>query len=147
MQGLDEPTVLRVVAEALASAYGDRMAIRASQPVESNGRGRLDPDLCVVPNGHATERAPTGEECVLVVEVARTEVAKARSRATGFASVGVPVYWVADLVRREVEVYEQPLPAEGRYALVRMIDEAGVLDVPGTNGGVLRVRDLFPTPI
>ncbi len=34
-----------------------------------------------------------------------------------YAAAGIILYWIINLVERQVEVYEQPLLAEGRYAL------------------------------
>lgn len=67
-----------------------------------------------------------------------------RAKAATYAAAGVPVYWLVDVAARRVEVHEAPLPAEGRYGLVRLAGESEALDVPRTDVAV-RIADFLPT--
>ncbi len=86
-----------------------------------------EPDLAVV-RGSARSRSgrhPTPEEIALVVEVADASLDRdRRSKARVYARAGIAVYWIVNLVDRQVESHEDPSgpapePHYGRRAVHR----------------------------
>ncbi len=56
-------------------------------------------------------KRPTAEEVLLVVEVSSSSRPKDRNKAQLYARLGIPEYWLVDLVRGEVIVHRDPAPA------------------------------------
>jgi Uma2 family endonuclease len=52
-----------------------------------------------------------------VVEVSDATLDTDRGRKlAGYATAGVPIYWIVNLIDRQVEVYTKPIPGLGQYA-------------------------------
>ncbi len=86
----------------------------------------FSPDLVVLPAGAAT--APVRDRPTLVVEVCPPETPMFAHlvKLPAYAEAGIPAYWVVDLDRRTVTVYERgPGPAYVEAGLV----EGSPLDV------------------
>ena len=77
------------------------------------------PDLVVlrgIPDDYL-DRRPEGVDVGLVVEISLASLkVDTGAKLAGYASAGVPTYWVVNLVDRVVLVYSAPVPAEGHYA-------------------------------
>ena len=100
-----------------SSAFSRRAGyVRKEEPVRiPNRRSEPEPDLAVVRGAikdYAT-RHPGPEDVALVVEVTRSSVAKDRALARVYAGGDIPAYWIVDVPRRRLEVYENP--AGGKY--------------------------------
>ncbi|HEV3081564.1 MAG TPA: Uma2 family endonuclease [Gemmataceae bacterium] len=89
-------------------------------PVTLSALQEPEPDLAVVkgrPEDYL-ERHPGPKEIGLLVEVSDSSLEYDRTtKQRLYAAVGIVLYWIINLVEHQVEVYEQPLAAEGRYAL------------------------------
>lgn len=138
-------TTIQRLQQVLARAYGDLASIRQQFPLKTGAWSLPEPDLCVVPGlAEAWDaRHPEGAEAWLVVEVANTRVDTARAKAATYASAGVPTYWIVDVAARRVEVHEQPLRDEGRYARVRIVGEDEEFALPRTDVAVC-VGNILP---
>lgn len=105
-----------------------------------------EPDLSVLsgsPRGFAT-RHPRGSEVLLTVEVALAGVPRDRGQKAGiYARAGCPVYWVLDLLRRELVVHTGPRD-DGTWASVRT-SRAGEVVAPPRVAASVAVADLFPS--
>ena len=88
-------------------------------------------------------------EGIVTLEVSNTTLESDREdKLPIYARVGIPVYWIVNVVDRQVEVYEQPSgPAADPSYGVRRIHKPGdavplVLD--GTTVGTIPAADLLP---
>jgi Uma2 family endonuclease len=121
------------------------------KPVQFSPRWRPDPDFAVIrgPDTNYLGRLPRPDEIDLIVEVADTSYSKdAGIKLRRYASSGVPVYWIVNVGKRQVEVYTDP-QGRGRTALYRgiVIHKEGeqVSDViDGRHRGALAVTDALP---
>jgi Uma2 family endonuclease len=115
-----------------------RLPAQASEP---------EPDQCVVrgvirdyPAGH-----PGPGDIALVVEVADSILADDRERGSRvYGPAGLPVYWIVNLIDRQVEIYTDPGP--GGYASrqdYRAGDAVPVV-IDGRPLGPIAVDDLLP---
>jgi Uma2 family endonuclease len=80
-------------------------------PVVVSEWGKPEPDLSVVRGSENDylDRAVTATDVGLVVEIAESSLAADRSEMTKvYGRAGIPVYWIVNLVERQVEVYTQP---------------------------------------
>ena len=89
-------------------------------PVTLSAIQEPEPDLAIV-KGRAEDylaRHPGPDQIGLLVEVSDSTLEYDRTtKQRLYAVAGIILYWIINLVERQVEVYEQPLAAEGRYGL------------------------------
>jgi Uma2 family endonuclease len=66
-----------------------------------------EPDISVVRGSDADyrHRLPEVPDVGLVVEVTRTNVSADRQQGNLYSRAGIPVYWIVNLVDRQIEVY------------------------------------------
>ena len=101
--------------------------LQIQQPVALSEFNAPEPDLCIVRGREEdfAKRHPGPADLPLVIEVADSSVSTDRStRQRLYASAGIPVYWIVNIPDAQVEVYEQPDAASGKY-LRPMIYRAG----------------------
>lgn len=108
-----------------------------------------EPDIAVVCGclDDYASRHPTRHEVALVVEVADTTLVTDRFKAELYALAEIPVYWLINLVNRQIEVMTAPglMGNQGRY-LDSTIYQAGQelpLIVDGQHIGSIAVDNLL----
>jgi Uma2 family endonuclease len=122
--------------------------MRSSSPIRlPDQASEPEPDRCVVRGKirDYTEQHPGPADIALVIEVALTTLADDRKLATAvYGPAGIPVYWIIDLVHRQVEVYSNPGP-EG-YRSIRVVDEGQLVavEIDGQELGRIAVADVLP---
>ncbi len=86
---------------------------------------------------------PTSSDLRLVVEVSLTSLGKDRDpKASLYARVGIPEYWIVNLRSREIEVHRDPAP-DG-YREIRRIPEEGTIAPPDAPDEAIPVGELLP---
>ena len=94
----------------------------AAKPVRLPGQAsEPEPDRCVVRGTirDYEDRHPGPDDIALVVEVADSSLAEDRQMASlVYGPSGIPVYWIVNLVQRQVEVYTDPKPEGYRSCVV-----------------------------
>ena len=55
-------------------------------------------------------KSPEPADIALVVEVSDSSLSEDRKQAVIYAGGGIPVYWIVNLVDRQIEVYSNPGP-------------------------------------
>jgi Uma2 family endonuclease len=97
--------------DALAHALPG-WCIRGAKPVRLPQRSSMpEPDRCVVRGSQRdyAARHPGPDDVVLVIEVAEPSLSEDRKMATEvYGPSGIPVYWIVNLIDRQVEVYTDP---------------------------------------
>lgn len=110
-----------------------------------------EPDLFVVrgkPQNYR-HRHPGPEDVALVIEVADTTLRTDRgAKQHAYAFAGIPIYWIANLVDVQFEVYTDPAgpveePVYGQVQVYRPEDTFPVV-LDGGEIGRLEVRELLP---
>ena len=90
--------------------------LRKEEPVRIPDRDEPEPDLAVVAGvlDDYLESHPGPGNIALLAEVAESSLARDQDeKKTAYARVGIPQYWIINLVARQVEVYANP--RGGRY--------------------------------
>jgi Uma2 family endonuclease len=126
---------------ALTSVLPRGWFVRSNKPVTLPPNSKPEPDH-VVARGEIrdyTNHSPGPADVALIVEVALSGLAEDRMQADVYATAGIPVYWIVNLVDRQIEVYSGPSPAgygsrvdfrEGQNVPVVIEDvEVGQVDV------------------
>lgn len=129
----------------LASRIPSGWYIRCQEPITLTD-SEPEPDLAVVrgSSGDYFFRHPGAAEVALVAEVADTLHRDRGSKKNVYASAGLPVYWLADLNGRVLEVYAKP--RGGAYTSLTVLTEhdSVTLTVDGVALAPIRVADILP---
>jgi Uma2 family endonuclease len=122
--------------------------IRPAKPVRLPGQATMnEPDRCVVrgPARNYVGQHPGPADIVLVVEVADSSLADDRELGTRvYGPAGLPVYWIVNLVDRQVEVYTDPGPGGYRSCTVFPPGQAVPVVIDGQQIGEIAVDDVLP---
>ena len=121
--------------------------VRAGKPVRIPSQiSEPEPDRCVVRGGirDYLRRHPEPADIALIAEVSDTSLSEDRKLAQLYAAAGIPVYWIVNLVHRQVEVYTDPGPVG--YGSRRIFKPGRRVPVvlAGIEVGRIRVADILP---
>jgi Uma2 family endonuclease len=90
---------------------------RKEEPVRIPAYDEPEPDISIIrgTNADYRSRVPDPADVALLVEVSDWTLGQDRGvKLAAYAKDGIPVYWIVNLVDRQVEVYTRPVKA-GRY--------------------------------
>jgi Uma2 family endonuclease len=105
------------VLKALESRLPHGWTSQKEEPVRIPAYDEPEPDIAIIRGTDADyrRRIPTAGDVALLVEVSDSTLSQDRGlKLVAYATDGVPVYWIVNLVDRQVEVYTRPVKA-GRY--------------------------------
>jgi Uma2 family endonuclease len=105
-------------ADDLCGAALDRMIpsgwyVRPAKPIRLPSQvSKPEPDRSVVRGAirDYSQRTPGAADVALVVEVSESSLSEDRKLARIYGASGIAVYWIVNLVDRQVEVYTLPYP-------------------------------------
>jgi Uma2 family endonuclease len=122
--------------------------VTREDPVDIPGRaGMPEPDISVV-RGRSRDytEQPTGRDVPLIVEVAdKGRLAYDRGEKLGsYAGGGIPVYWIVNLVDRQIEVYSGPSPTAYQSRVDFKPGERVPVVIDGQQVGEIAVDDMLP---
>jgi Uma2 family endonuclease len=121
--------------------------VTAEDPVRIPGRaGMPEPDVSVV-RGQSRDypEQPEASDVALVVEVSEKSLTFDRTeKLNTYAGGGIPVYWIINLVDRQVEVYSGPGPEGYRFSEVYRPGQDVPIVIDGTTVGHVPVAKLLP---
>jgi Uma2 family endonuclease len=115
---------------------------RSEQPVRIPAFDEPEPDVTVIrgTDEDYEHKLPTPADVALLVEVSESTLSQDRGKkCSAYAKAKIPVYWIINLVDRQVEVYS--CPAKGVYQTRK--DFLPGQQVPITIGG----QELPPIPV
>ena len=137
---------LQVVSRRLFSLVSGNWEVRSQSAIITND-SEPEPDLAVVPGpvGRYGSEHPISSDVVFVIEVADTSLVFDRRKASVYARVGVPVYWIVNVADRQLEVFSEPDTANGVYLRQEILAEEQLVDfsIAGAKFGPLPVRDFL----
>ena len=133
--------------KALDSRLPAGWTSRKEEPVRIPPYDEPEPDIAIVRGTDADyrRRIPTAADVALLVEVSESTLSQDRGeKRSAYAKGRIPVYWIVNLVARQVEVYTRPV--KGVY-LTRK-DFLPGQQIPVTIGGQrlrpIAVDDILP---
>ncbi len=121
--------------------------VRKEEPVRIPGYDEPEPDLAVVRGGgDAYEHLhPLPGDIALIVEVADSSLTRERGeKADIYARAGVPLYWIINLVDRQVEVFSHPVGGVYPPATVLRGSDPIELIIADQAVGRIAASDLIP---
>jgi Uma2 family endonuclease len=127
--------------------------IRGAKPIRIAGRAgrrgsKPEPDRCVVRGTvrDYEEHTPGPADVGLVVEIADTSLAEDRKYAANlYGPARIPVYWIVNLVDRQVEVYTNPGPRGYRSTEVFKEGQSVPVAIGGREVGRSAVAGILPS--
>jgi Uma2 family endonuclease len=136
-----------LTADVIRSVVPAGWHVRAEQTVRVPGRwSEPGPDISVVRGSPRDYNGshPGPVDVALVVEITRLSPAKDRMLARVYAAGGIPVYWIVNVWRRQLEVYANP--TGGAYRAPTFLNESDSVDlvIAGQLAGRIAVADLLP---
>lgn len=139
--GTGHSYALRRLNALITPTLGGRAQVQVQSPLAASDESEPEPDLAVIELGDFLDGHPSSAH--LAVEVSDTSLTRDLDLKAGlYAEMGVPDYWVVDLVHRVVVVHRRPV--EGRYAEVTTVDADGEVVVLAVPDVVVRVADILP---
>jgi Uma2 family endonuclease len=124
----------------LVRALGDRARIRVQNPFAANDISEPQPDLLLAPLGDYESAHPS--ESFLVIEVADSSLAYDRGpKLRLYAELGVPEYWIVDVVARRIEVYREP--SQGAFGSKRVFEREEAIELVRFPDVAVRVSDVM----
>ena len=135
------------VRQAIAPLLPPGWHVRSDKPLKiPNCISVPEPDI-VVARGtwrDYNQRHPEPSQAPLVVEVSSSSLLEDRRMALVYGRGGVAVYWIVNLIDRQVEVHTDPGPDGYRTVQVFSSDQAVPLFLEGTELGRITVTDILP---
>jgi Uma2 family endonuclease len=102
--------VTQLAREALARVFSSGWYVDAQEPI-TTADSEPEPDVVVVRGERRQylDRHPSPQDIALVVEVADSTLRRDRSLKKGiYATAGISIYWIINLIENQVEVYTEP---------------------------------------
>ena len=126
-------------------------SLREEKSVQLGRFWRPQPDISVLrdPAVAFSRRSPRGADVAMLVEVCDTSYVKdSRTKLRLYAAARIPVYWIVNIERRQVEVHTVPTGrgASARYEVTTIhpvTARPGVV-LDGQDVGAIAVQELFP---
>ncbi len=132
--------------EALARVAPSGWFVSDQEPI-TTADSEPEPDIVVVHGDRRDylERHPSLEDVALVVEVADAMLQRDRTlKLRVYASAGIAVYWILNLVERQLEVYSQPEESAYRQRRVYGESEEVPVVIGGREVGQVAVGEVLP---
>jgi Uma2 family endonuclease len=140
---------IQLAQESLASHIPTEWRIRIQSAVALS-ESEPEPDLTVVRGTSRTylSRHPGPSDVGLLVEIADSSLSGDRDKASTYARADIAIYWIVNLLDRQVEVYSVPSgpTASPSYAQQKTygLGETVPLVLAGVKVADLCVQDLLP---
>ncbi len=136
-----------VTEEALRASLPQGWSLRREGPARIPDFDEPEPDLAVVRGSRKNYRLrhPEPPDIALLIKVADASLDRDRGpKLSAYAQGRIPVYWIINLVNRQVEVYTDP----GKGTYDRRVDFKPGQDVPvvidGAEAGRIAVANILP---
>jgi Uma2 family endonuclease len=120
---------------------------RKEDPVRIPDFDEPEPDVAIVRGlrDDYRTRIPGPSDVALVVEVADASLQQDRgNKLAAYAKGGIPVYWIVNLVDRQIEVYSSPIPAGYQSRQVFQSGQDVPVVIDGSVVGHIAVVNILP---
>jgi Uma2 family endonuclease len=91
-----------------------------------------------------SDHHPGPSDVAMIVEIANSSLTEDRKMASIYGAAGIPIFWIVNLVDRQVKIYTGPTP--NGYASREIYNPGSLVPViiDGTVVGEIPVVDLLP---
>lgn len=145
----EHDSALSVVQEEIGRLHPAGFTIRG-QCAATIQESEPEPDLIVARGDRSLfrKRHPGPTDTALVIEVSASSLARDRNdKARIYARAGIPVYWVVNVIDKQIEVYTQPsgsceTPAYAKQEVFAVGSSVSVV-LDGNSVGTIAVSDVM----
>jgi len=132
--------------DALMRTVSAGWRVMSEAPVRIPEYNEPEPDLALARGTveDYLDRHPGPADVGLVVEVADSSLRRDRKRAHVYGPSGIPVYWIVNLVDRQVEVYSTLGPDGYGPSEILKPGQAVPVVIDGIKVGQIAVSDILP---
>ena len=132
--------------DALMRAVPTNWRVMVEAPVRIPFYNEPEPDLALARGSveDYEKHHPEPPDVALIVGVADSSLQDDRELIPVYGSGGVPVYWIVDLVDRQVEIYSEPGPHGYGTSVFLRPGQTVPLVIDGTEIGRIPVDDMLP---
>jgi Uma2 family endonuclease len=131
---------------ALQRVVGAGWRVMTEAPVRIPMHNEPEPDVALArgsPDDYA-DGHPGPADVALIVEVADSSPQEDRELVRVYGQGGIAVYWIVNLVDRQVEVYTGPRPGGYSQCAIFREGEAVPVVIDGAEVGQIAVDDMLP---
>jgi Uma2 family endonuclease len=135
------------VEELLRALIETTWCLRKEDPARIPTLNEPEPDLVIArgPRARYLTRHPEPGEIALIIEVSDTTYHRDRDeKYPAYAKGGIPVYWIVNLAKRQIEVYTDPGPEGYRTRVDFVAGQSVPVVIDGQPIGALAVDDILP---
>jgi len=131
---------------ALSAVIPAGWYVRPEKPVRIPEYNEPEPDQAVVRGTirEYSDHHPGPSDVAMIVEIANSSLTEDRKMASIYGAAGIPIYWIVNLVDRQVEVYAGPMPNGYASREIYKPDSLVPVIIDGTVAGEIAVDDLLP---
>ena len=137
----------RKLIDDLGVLIGPGRTWRAEQPIRIPGYDEPEPDIAIA-RGSTEDyafRIPEPGDVLLLVEISLTTLDYDRTdKGAAYAGGRIPVYWIVNLVHRQIEVHTDPTPTGYRTREVFSEGESVPVVIDGRKLGEVSVSGILP---
>ncbi len=133
--------------EALGRMVPAGWHVRAAKPIRIPSQAsKPEPDRCIARGSirDYLHRSPEPADIALVVEISDTSLSEDRKQAALYAAAGISVYWIVNLVDRQLEVHLEPSPAGYRSRTIYKPGESVPVVLDGEEAGQIEAGAILP---
>jgi Uma2 family endonuclease len=140
---------VRLLNRRFARILGDRWIIQIQGAITLS-KSEPEPDVAIIrgPEDRYGDVNPGAKDTPLVVEVADSSLPDDRGEKLRiYANAGIPVYWIVNLIDRQLEVYARPRRGKTPTYRGKQFfgpDEKVSIILDGESAGEIRVQDILP---
>ena len=136
-------TALTLTQMAMMRIFGTQVVVRIQLPLSLDERNRPEPDVAVVSGSPRDYLVSHPSTALLVVEISDTTLQTDRDiKAAIYARAEINEYWILNLAERNLEVHREP--RNGRYNLIRILDEAQSVTPVAAPDNSISIAELLP---
>jgi Uma2 family endonuclease len=120
--------------------------VRSEKPVKMPPDSEPEPDVCLVHGAHRDYSSghPNPADIGLLVEIADSSLVGDRRMARTFGANNIPIYWIVNLVDRQIEVYASPAVDGYTASQIYKPGEMVPVVLDGVEVGRISVVDILP---
>jgi Uma2 family endonuclease len=122
--------------------------VRDDKPLRIPDFNERRPDIAVVRGDEDTYKRvhPKPDDVMLLIEVSVSTLFRDQSEKRPlYASCGIPVYWIVNALKQQVEVYTDPGP-DGYSCVIFKPGQSVPVVINGVEVGRIAVDDMLPPP-
>jgi Uma2 family endonuclease len=131
----------------LSTILPPRWHVATEDPIVASDWSKPEPDVAIV-RGDAEDYLDhdvSARDVALVIEIAESSLSiDQKDMARVYASSGIPLYWIVNLVDYQIEVYTNPGPDGYRSSEILKPGQDVAVSIDGVEAGRIAVADMLP---